>query len=245
MMESLRPWLAMLIDPDLLDRYGWRMVQGLGLTLQLVAISVFFGFFLGLGLAHARLARSGALSGTAYAYTTFFRGTPLLCQLYLVYYGFGTLLPGWRETLEAAGVWPWFRDAYAWVLFTFILNTAAYQAEAMRGAIQAVPRGQVEAAQSLGLSRWRILTTIIWPQALLVALRPLGNELIIMIKASSIASLATLYDLMGQTRFIFARTFDLSVYVYAAVLYLAMVETIRRTWNFMEARLLAHRAGRL
>ena len=96
----------------------------------------------------------------------------------------------------------------------------------------------------MGLHRWRILRKIVWPQALLVALRPLGNELIIMIKASSVASLATLYDLMGQTRFVFARTFDLMVYVYAAILYLVMVETIRRLWNYMEKRLMAHRAGR-
>ncbi len=243
-MELLRSWLGMLVDLDLFDRYGWRLVQGLGLTLQLVAISVLIGFGLGLAVAHARLSRNRLLSGTAYAYTTFFRGTPLLCQLYLVYYGFGTLLPGWRESLENAGLWPWFRDAYVWVLFTFTLNTAAYQAEAMRGAIQAVPGGQVEAAQALGLHRWRILRTIVWPQALLVALRPLGNELVIMIKASSVASLATLYDLMGQTRFVFARTFDLMVYVYAAILYLVMVETIRRLWNYMEQRLMAHRAGR-
>ena len=244
MMEFFRSWLGMAVDLDLIDRYGWRLVQGLGLTLQLVAVSVFIGFFFGLALAHARLSRAKALSGAAYGYILFFRGTPLLCQLYLIYYGVGTFLPAWRDTLESAGLWVLVRDAWIWVLVTFVLNTAAYQAEAMRGAIQSVASGQAEAAQALGLSRWHILRHIIWPQALLVALRPLGNELIIMIKASSIASLATLYDLMGQTRFVFARTFDLMVYVYAAILYLAMVEIIRRLWNVMERRLMAHQAGR-
>lgn len=239
-MEALRAILELIFDLDILDRYGGRLLQGLGLTLQLVAISSAAGFILAMLIAHARLAKSRILSGFAYGYTGFLRGTPLLCQLFLVYYGFGLFLPGWRETLENLGLWAYFRDAYIWVLVTFTLNTAAYQAEALRGAIQAVPKGQREAAQALGLSQWRVLRSIIWPQALLIALRPLGNELIIMIKASSIASLATLYDLMGQTRFVFARTFDLTVYFYAAILYLLMVEVIRRLWGLMERRLMRH-----
>ena len=240
MMDTLREFAGLFLNLDILDRYGYRILQGLGLTLQLVAISVVCGFVLAMLIAHARLSKSWLLSSIAYCYTTFFRGTPLLCQLFLVYYGIGLFLPAWRETLEDFGLWAYFRDAYIWVILTFTLNTAAYQAEALRGAMQAVPRGQTEAAKALGLHQFRILQTIVWPQALLIALRPLGNELIIMIKASSIASLATLYDLMGQTRFIFARTFDLSVYLYAAVLYLLMVETIRRLWGFMEVRLMRH-----
>ena len=239
-METVQAILGTFLDMDILDRYGWRIVTGLGMTLQLVGISVFFGFFLGLIIAHARLSRSFIISNMAYAYTTFFRGTPLLCQLYLVYYGIGLFLPAWRASLESLGLWAYFRDAYIWVLVTFTVNTAAYQSEALRGAIQAVPRGQSEAARALGLHPLRILQKIVWPQAMLIALRPLGNEVISMIKASSIASLATLLDLMGQTRFIFARTFDFSIYLYAAVLYLLMVETIRRLWGFMETRLLRH-----
>jgi len=239
-MDALRSFLGLFVDLDILDRYGWRIVEGLGLTLELVAISVSIGFVLAMLLAHARLSRSFLLSTAALWYTTFFRGTPLLCQLYLMYYGLGLFLPGWRPALEAVGLWVYFRDAFIWVVITFVLNTAAYQAEALRGAMQAVPRGQREAAMSLGLGRWRILRSIIWPQALLVALRPLGNELIIMIKASSIASLATLYDLMGQTRFVFARTFDLTVYLYAAVIYLVMVELIRRLWRGLELYLMRH-----
>ena len=240
MMEMLRAWLAPVLDFDSRDRYGPRLFDGLLMTLNLVAVSVTLGFVLAMLVAHARLSRNTLLSGAAYAYTTYFRGTPLLCQLFLVYYGFGLFLPGWRATLEAAGLWVLFRDAYIWVLITFTLNTAAYQAEAIRGAIQAVPKGQTEAGKATGLSQWRILRQIVWPQALLIALRPLGNELIIMIKASSVASLATVFDLMGQTRFVYARTFDFTVYIYAAVLYLAMVEVIRRSWNAMELRLLRH-----
>jgi polar amino acid transport system permease protein len=105
----------------------------------------------------------------------------------------------------------------------------------MRGALASVSKGQIEAAASLGLSKFRIARHVVWPQAFLVALRPLGNELIGIIKASALAAIVTLLDLMGQTRFVFARTFDFSIYLYAAILYLLMTEIIRILWNWMEA----------
>jgi polar amino acid transport system permease protein len=125
------------------------------------------------------------------------------------------------------------------------MNTSAYQAEIFRGAIASVGRGQSEAAKALGLTPLQTARFVVLPQALLIALRPLGNELIGIIKASALAAVVTLLDLMGQTRFVFARTFDFSVYLYAAVIYLAMVEIIRRVWNVIEARLSRHVRGRL
>ena len=110
----------------------------------------------------------------------------------------------------------------------------------MRGALAAVPRGQTEAATALGLSPFRVSLLVVWPQALLIALRPLGNELISMIKASALAAIVTVLDLMGQTRFIFARTFDFSVYLYAAIMYLALTEGIRRVWVRLERALGRH-----
>ena len=234
----LKDILGIFIDFDILDRYGGRMLNGLGITLELVAISVTLGVVLAFGIALARLSENPLLSKPALAYTTFFRGSPLLAQLYLAYYGSGQL----RDTFESLGIWWFFRDAFNCAVLTFTLNTAAYQAEVLRGAIQSVPKGQWEAAHALGLSRFEIMRSVIMPQAILVALRPLGNELVIMIKASSVASLVTLLDLMGATRFAFARTFDLQVYLYAAVLYLLMVETIRRVWDALERRLTRHLA---
>ena len=107
----------------------------------------------------------------------------------------------------------------------------------LRGALAAVPKGQIEAATALGLSPWRANLMVIWPQALLVALRPLGNELISIIKASALAAIVTLLDLMGQTRFIFARNFDFAIYLYAAILYLILTETVRRVWARIERTL--------
>jgi polar amino acid transport system permease protein len=99
-----------------------------------------------------------------------------------------------------------------------------------------VPKGQIEAAQALGLSKFAIARRVVWPQALLVAIRPLGNELIGIIKASALSAIVTLLDLMGQTRFVFARTFDFTIYLYCALIYLALTETIRRVLLAVERR---------
>ena len=221
---------------EAIQNYGCRMFAGLGLTLELVTLSVGLGAFLGLALALIRLYGPKPLSMVVNGYTTFFRGTPLLAQVFLVYYGGGQL----RPFLDSLGLWVFFRDAFFCAAFTFTLNTAAYQAEVFRGAIVSVSRGQWEAAQALGMGRIAIFLKVILPQALMVALRPLGNELVIMVKSSAVASLVTLYDLMGATRLAFARSFDLSVYFFAAALYLLIVETIRRVWDMAERRLTRH-----
>jgi polar amino acid transport system permease protein len=223
-------------DPALFDRYGWRMLRGLGVTLQLVAISLIIGGILAFPIALARLSNSNWLSAPAYAYVYFFRGTPLLAQTFLIYYGAGQF----NQELQAAGVWWFFREAYYCAVLTFALNTAAYQAEILQGAISSVPRGQKEAAQSMGLKPVVTFFKITLPQAFIVALRPYGNEVILMIKGSAIASVITVFDLMGETRLAFARSFDFQVYLWAAILYLAMVEIIRRLWDVLERRLTRH-----
>lgn len=225
-----------LVGNEAITNYGCRMMGGLGITLQLVAISVGIGVVLGFLVSLVRLYGGPVSLRIALAYTTFFRGTPLLCQLFLVYYGAGQF----RPALEAVGLWTWFREAFFCAAFTFTLNTAAYQAEIFRGAIASVGRGQWEAARALGMRWSQILRTIVAPQAAIVALRPLGNELVIMVKSSAVASLVTIFDLMGATRVAFARSFDLSVYLFAAVLYLIVVELIRRLWDWTEGRLTRH-----
>jgi polar amino acid transport system permease protein len=224
------------LGSEVLQNYGCRLAAGLGITLQLVVISVSLGCIIGLGLALVRLYGPGWAGVMVGSYTAFFRGTPLLCQLFLVYYGLGQLRPFWQDV----GLWWFFREPFYCALFTFTINTAAYQAEVFRGAIQSIGRGQFEGALALGLHRWATLRHVILPQAMIVALRPLGNELIVMIKSSSVASLVTLFDLMGATRLAFSRSFDLSIYLYAAILYLAMVEIIRRLWDLMEKQLTRH-----
>src|SRR4029078_13381699 len=171
-------------------------------------------------------------------YVYFFRGTPLLVQTFLVYYGvgsfrpqlseFGIYLPVFSDGLTVARftLWDFFKDAFNCGVFAFALNTAAYQAEILRGAIESVPRGQWEGAPSLGLHKLQTLRKIILPQALIVALRPYGNELILMIKASAIVAIITVYDLMCNAKLAFANSFDTQAYIWVALVYLVMVEIL-------------------
>jgi polar amino acid transport system permease protein len=223
-------------DWEKFAKYGPRYLSGLQVTLGLVAASIVAGAVLSFPLAFARMSRNRILAGLAYVYVYLFRGTPLLAQVFLIYYGLG----GFRPELEAAGLWWFFKDAWNCAFFSFALNTAAYQAEILRGAIESVPRGQREAAASLGINARISFWKIIMPQALIVALRPYGNEIILMVKASAIVAIVTVFDLMGETKYAFSRTFDYQTYLWAAIFYLVIVEILRNLWNVLEARLTRH-----
>ncbi|NTJ42601.1 ABC transporter permease [Agrobacterium larrymoorei] len=223
-------------DWDKFDRYGPRYLDGLLTTISLVGLSILLGALLSLPIAFARMSKNRILGAISYAYVYAFRSTPLLAQLFLIYYGLG----GFRPQLETVGLWWFFREAWYCGLLSLTLNTAAYQAEILRGAIESVPKGQHEGAASLGLSKPVTFWKITLPQALIVALRPYGNEIILMIKGSAVVSIVTVYDLMGQTRYAFSRTFDYQTYLWAAIFYLTIVETLRHVWGWMEARLTRH-----
>lgn len=225
---------------DLLARYGPRMLQGLLVTVELVVLSVAIGALIAVPIALARLSRAHVLRALSFGYVYLFRGTPLLAQVFLVYYGSGQF----REALESAGLWWLFQDPFYCALLAFTLNTGAYQAEILRGAIRSVARGQSEAAAALGLRPYQTFIKVVLPQAMIVALRPLGNEIVLMIKGSAVAAVVTVYDLMGVTRLAFSRSFDITVYLWAAVLYLILVEALRRVWNLFERRLTRHLAMR-
>lgn len=229
-------YLFLAWNPELFDRYAGNYLRGLGVTLSLVVISVVAGAVLSIPVAYGRMSDNRLISALAYAYVYFFRGTPLLAQTYLVYYGLGSF----RPELDAVGLWWFFREAWYCAIFAFALNTAAYQAEILRGAIDSIPRGQWEGAEALGLSKLQTVRKIILPQALIVALRPYGNEIILMIKGSAIVAIITVYDLMGETRRAYARSFDFQTYIWAALLYLAVVEALRNATEWAERRLTRH-----
>lgn len=223
-------------DPEKIAKYGPRYLDGIRVTATLVVVSVAFGALLSLPIAFARMSKNSVLNGIAYAYVYIFRGTPLLAQIYLLYYGVGSFKP----QLELVGLWWFFREAWYCGFLSLTLNTAAYQAEILRGAIQSVPKGQREGAKSLGIPDRIAFRKIILPQALIVALRPYGNEIILMIKGSAVVSVVTVLDIMGQTRYAFSRTFDYQTYLWAAIFYLMIVETLRHVWDWLERRLTRH-----
>lgn len=239
-------WLALFValvemvitdfDMAKFERYGIRMLWGLLVTLQLVGTSIVIGAILSLPLAFARMSQSTAIATLASGYIYLFRGTPLIMQVFLIYYGLGSL----RSAFESVGLWWFFREAWYCAILAFSLNTSAYQAEILRGAIQSVPKGQWEGAASLGLHPLLTLRKIVLPQAFIVALRPYGNEIILLIKGSAVVALVTVADLMGETRLAYARSFDFQAYIWAAIIYLAVVEALRHAIDWIERRLTRH-----
>lgn len=187
-----------------------RLTRGLWVTLQLTGACMGIGALLGLLLALARVYTRGPVYWIASLYVQFFRGTPLLVQLMIIHFG-----------LPSAGI---VLPAFVSGLLAMALNTAAYQAEYFRGAIQSVKAGQMLAARSLGLSAWQAICRIILPQALRLVIPPWSNELVYMLKYSTIVYMVGVADLLGEARNIAARNFRfLELYIVAALFYLALV----------------------
>jgi polar amino acid transport system permease protein len=228
-----------MINWDLFERFGPRMLEGFAVTLELSLGAVALALLISIPAALGRVFASKPISGALFAYTYLFRGTPLLAQLFLLYYGSAQFQP-W---LSAAGVWWLFRDPFICSLFAFTLNTAAYQTEIFAGAIRNVPAGQIEAARAAAMPPLLAARRIILPQAAGLALRPFGNELIMMVKASALASVVTVYDLLATAKLAFQRTYDFQAYLAAALVYIATVETIRRLWNALDKWLNRHRVA--
>lgn len=223
-------------NPELFQRYAPNYISGLWVTIKLVVISLLIGAVLSVPMALARNSGNPLARTFSYGYVYFFRGTPLLAQTFLIYYGLGSF----RPQLEMLGLWGFFRDAWNCALLAFTLNTAAYQTEILRGAVAMVPKGQWEAAAALGLSRLRTIRLIIFPQAMLVGLRPYVNEMILLLKGSAIVAIITVFDLMGETRRAYARSFDFQTYIWAALIYLSLVEFLRIGTDRVEQRLTRH-----
>ena len=229
-------YLLLNWDPKIIERWAPAYLSGLWKTITLVVVSIILGALLSVPLTYARMSKNAILSGFAYAYVYFFRGTPLLAQVFLIYYGLGSF----RTQLQAVYLWDFFKDAWNCAIFAFALNTAAYQAEILRGAIVSVARGQWEGAASLGLHKLQTLWKIILPQAMIIALRPYGNEIILMVKGSAVIALITVLDLMGETRLAFSRGYDFQAYIYAGFIYLAIVELLRNAIEWIERQITKH-----
>jgi putative lysine/arginine/ornithine/histidine/octopine transport system permease protein len=212
---------------------NWRdFLSGTWLTVQLVAISAVLGFALAVPLALARLSSNRLVSGAASAYSLFFRGTPLLVQFFLIYFGLGQF-----DFVRSSFLWPFLREAYVCALITLVLNTAAYSAEIVRGGIRAVPRGEVEAARACGMSLLTTYRLVILPRAFSIVLPAYSNEVIILLKGTALASTITLMDLMGQAQFISSNTYQpIQVFVIAGMIYYLLTLVITRIFSLLERR---------
>jgi His/Glu/Gln/Arg/opine family amino acid ABC transporter permease subunit len=207
-----------------------RLMQGATLTLELVAIAVLAGLILAIPLGIARTSKNWYISGLPYAYIFFFRGTPLLVQLFLVYYGLAQF-----DAVRESSLWPYLRSPFWCAAVTMTLHTAAYIAEILRGALQAIPKGEIEAARALGMSHNKALVHIMLPRAARIGLPAYSNEVILMLKASSLASTVTLLELTGMARTIIARTYlPVEIFFAAGMFYLAMSFVLVQAFKLLE-----------
>lgn len=221
------------MNPDLILSSLPSLLAGTWMTLQLVVISLVAGFVLALAVAFGRLSSRRPISGVTGAYVFLFRSTPLLVQIFLIYYGLGQF-QAVRESL----LWPILREPYWCAIIALTLNTAAYTGEIMRGGIQAVPFGQIEAARALGMSRALLYRRIVLPQALRQILPAYGNEMIQMVQATSLASTITLMELTGAARAIASRSFQpVEMFIIAGAIYLAMNFVIAQAIRRAERRM--------
>ena len=214
------------------------LLSGLPLTLQLAGLSIGIGFALAVLLALAQQGNHWMLVWPIRSFVAVFRGTPLLVQIFLIYYGLGQF----RPTLQAVGLWWLFREPYWCAIIALSLNTAAYGSEILRGAIQGVPGGLVEAASALGLKRLQTLRLVVLPLALRQAIPSYSNEIILMVKGTSLASIVTLMEVTGIAQGLISQTYRaVEVFVAAGAIYLTINFTIISALNALETWLTPYR----
>lgn len=208
-----------------------RYLSGVGLTLTLAGTSLAISFCLALPLSLVRAGRGWA-SHAVGSYTLVLRGTPLLIQLFLVYYGLAQF-----DALRASPLWPWLSNASVCAIIALVLNSTAYTTEIFAGALRAIPHGEVEAGRAYGMSRWVLYRHVLLPRMLRLSLAQYGNEIILLLHATSLVSAITLLDITGVARFLTLRYYILfEPYIVAAGLYLALTMILVRLLRRLERR---------
>lgn len=215
-------------------------LQGLATTVQLVGAALIIGLVLAVPLALAAASKNPLLRWPVWLYSYFFRGTPLLVQMFMIYYGAGQF-----QAIQESILWPVLREAYWCALLAFTLNTCAYTLEILRGAIVATPRGEIEAALACGMSRALLIRRIVLPSAFRRALPAYGNEVIFMLHGSAVASVITIIDLTGAARVIYSRYYSpYEAFITAALFYMALTFLIVGAFKLLERRWFAHLRAR-
>lgn len=209
-----------------------QYAAGAWLTLQLLVAALLLGGLAAVPLAVARGARSRWVRGPVWGFTYAVRGTPLLVQLFLLYYGLAQF-----EAVRESIFWPWLRSASFCAVLAFAINTCAYTTEIFHGALRAVPAGEIEAGRALGMSRWVLLRRIVLPSALRRALPAYGNEVVLMLHGTALASVVTLAELTGAAReFNNVHYLPFEAFLTAAVFYLLITGVLVALFHAAEKR---------
>ena len=220
------------MDLELIITSFPKLLSATVVTLKLLSASLFFGLFLGLFFAILRLNKNKLISGFAYGYSYVFRGTPLLVQIFIIYFGLGQI-----EYLRTTFLWVILKEPYWCAIIAFSLNTGAYTSEILRSAFQTIKEGYIEAAQSLGVSKKITFYKIQIPIAIKQSLPAYGNEIILMLNGTSLASVITIMDLMGEARKVNVLTFKpFEAFITAGIIYLFLTFIIHNIVKYLEKK---------
>ena len=209
-----------------------KLLSATLITLKLLSASLIIGMFLGLFFAILRMNKNIFINQFAYGYSYVFRGTPLLVQIFIIYFGLGQI-----EYLRSTFLWVIIKEPYWCAIIAFALNTGAYTSEILRSAFQTIKPGIIEAGKSLGISSRIIFYKIQIPIAIRQSLPAYGNEMILMMKGTSLASTVTLMDLTGVAKYIISTTFKpIEVFIVAGGIYLFMTFLIHNIIKYLEKK---------
>ena len=220
------------MDLELMINSFPKLINAAVITLKLLSVSLIIGLFIGLFFAILRLNKNIFINRFAYGYSYIFRGTPLLVQIFIIYFGLGQI-----EYLRSTVLWVILKEPYWCAIIAFALNTGAYTSEILRSAFQTIKPGIIEAGKSLGISNKVIFYKIQIPIAIRQSLPAYGNEIILMMKGTSLASTVTLMDLTGVAKYIISTTFKpIEVFIVAGGIYLFMTFIIHNVIKFLEKK---------
>jgi len=220
------------MDFELMINSFPKLLSAAAITLKLLSVSLIIGLFIGLLFAILRLNKNIFINRFAYGYSYLFRGTPLLVQIFIIYFGLGQI-----EYLRTTFLWTILKEPYWCAIIAFALNTGAYTSEILRSAFQTIKPGIIEAGKSLGISSKIIFYKIQIPIAIRQSLPAYGNEIILMMKGTSLASTVTIMDLTGVAKYIISTTFrPVEVFIVAGGIYLFMTFIIHNIIKYLEKK---------
>ena len=220
------------MDLELMINSFPKLLNAAVITLKLLSVSLIIGLFIGLFFAILRLNKNIFINRFAYGYSYVFRGTPLLVQIFIIYFGLGQI-----EYLRSTVLWVILKEPYWCAIIAFALNTGAYTSQILRSAFQTIKPGIIEAGKSLGISNKVIFYKIQIPIAIRQSLPAYGNEIILMMKGTSLASTVTIMDLTGVAKYIISTTFKpIEVFIVAGGIYLFMTFIIHNVIKFLEKK---------
>jgi octopine/nopaline transport system permease protein len=209
-----------------------KLLSAAVVTLKLLSLALFFGLIIGLVFAILRINKNPIINKFAYVYSYVFRGTPLLVQIFIIYFGLGQI-----EYFRTTFLWVIFKEPYWCAIIAFALNTGAYTSEILRSAFETIKPGIIEAGKSLGISNNIIFYKIQIPVAIRQSLPAYGNEIILMMKGTSLASTVTLMDITGVAKYIISTTFKpIEVFIVAGGIYLFMTFLIHNLIKYLERK---------